>query len=235
MDFYSRSVLILVLIHLQFCIRIFLHGGADLFDLLSCITVASDISRLSGFFTPRLTVRDPCGSASIRRIFLFCFASATPRFTAVVVFPTPPFWFVTAITLQFSIGPFLSYIFESFDPPEPAKLVCCLASSGRACYFSPNPTRLGDHQTAVCFTASWESHPRRVLRWLRREVSLSPASVMAVTGSRPDCPAWALVAATKRCGLSGPAALAPETGKVSDECLFGFQCAEENVLLLPVS
>ena len=33
-----------------------------------------------------------------------CFARPTPRLTAVVVFPTPPFWFVRAITLQFDIG-----------------------------------------------------------------------------------------------------------------------------------
>ena len=43
-------------------------------------------------------------SASISRTFLPCCARLTPRLTAVVVLPTPPFWFVRAITLQFDIG-----------------------------------------------------------------------------------------------------------------------------------
>ena len=37
------------------------------------------------------------GSISIRRTFLFTLARVAAKFTAVVVFPTPPFWFVTAI------------------------------------------------------------------------------------------------------------------------------------------
>ena len=45
----------------------------------------------------------PCGSASISNTFLPVCASPTPRLTVVVVFPTPPFWFVMAITLQFSM------------------------------------------------------------------------------------------------------------------------------------
>ena len=42
-------------------------------------------------------------SASISRTFLPCCTRLTPRLTAVVVFPTPPFWLVRAITLQFDI------------------------------------------------------------------------------------------------------------------------------------
>ena len=33
-------------------------------------------------------------------------ASAAPRFMTVVVFPTPPFWFATAMTLQAPACPF---------------------------------------------------------------------------------------------------------------------------------
>ena len=39
----------------------------------------------------------PCGSMSISSTFLFAFAREAARLTAVVVFPTPPFWFVMAI------------------------------------------------------------------------------------------------------------------------------------------
>ena len=91
-----------------------------------------------------------------------------------------------------------------------------------------------NHQTAVCFTASWESHPRRVLRWLRREVSLSPVPLVAVTGGSPACRAWASIALSNKKGsLRVPASSAPGTGKVSDECLFGFQGARDHVPLLP--
>ena len=48
----------------------------------------------------RLAVRLPCGSASISNTFFPCLASPIPRFTVVVIFPTPPFWFDIAITLH---------------------------------------------------------------------------------------------------------------------------------------
>src|SRR5438552_2210301 len=46
-----------------------------------------------------LMVRWPWGSRSMRRTRLPSSASAHPRFTAVVVLPTPPFWLATAMTL----------------------------------------------------------------------------------------------------------------------------------------
>src|SRR6267378_3590037 len=46
-----------------------------------------------------LIVRWPWGSRSMRRTRLPSSASAHPRFTAVVVLPTPPFWLATAMTL----------------------------------------------------------------------------------------------------------------------------------------
>lgn len=49
---------------------------------------------------PRLAVRLPCGSASINNTFFPSLARPIPKFTVVVVFPTPPFWFVMDITLH---------------------------------------------------------------------------------------------------------------------------------------
>lgn len=46
-------------------------------------------------------VRLPCGSASTSRTFLPSIASPIPRFSQVVLFPTPPFWFVTARIVAF--------------------------------------------------------------------------------------------------------------------------------------
>ena len=40
----------------------------------------------------------PCGSRSTTSTLKSASASAAPRFTVVVVLPTPPFWFATAMT-----------------------------------------------------------------------------------------------------------------------------------------
>src|SRR6185312_12885916 len=42
-------------------------------------------------------VRCACGSRSIRQTRFPCSARAAPRLTVVVVFPTPPFWFINAM------------------------------------------------------------------------------------------------------------------------------------------
>src|SRR3954469_10239171 len=47
---------------------------------------------------PRPLVAFPCGSRSTRRTRFSATASEAARFTAVVVFPTPPFWFAIART-----------------------------------------------------------------------------------------------------------------------------------------
>src|SRR5438270_919580 len=47
----------------------------------------------SGVLTPMLIVRWAWASRSIRRTLCSASASAAPRLTAVVVLPTPPFWF----------------------------------------------------------------------------------------------------------------------------------------------
>ena len=63
--------------------------------------------QLSGIigYAPRhiQSIENEGQSASISRTFLPCCTRLTPRLTAVVVFPTPPFWLVRAITLQFDI------------------------------------------------------------------------------------------------------------------------------------
>src|SRR5690606_25197342 len=50
---------------------------------------------------PAPEVALPCGSASTRRTFLPARARPAARLMAVVVFPTPPFWF--AIAMIFAI------------------------------------------------------------------------------------------------------------------------------------
>ena len=57
------------------------------------------------------------GSRSTKRVGLFLSASIAERFTAVVVFPTPPLVFVIARIIWFS--PFISYLEKS--QLEPAK------------------------------------------------------------------------------------------------------------------
>src|SRR4051795_13131886 len=42
-------------------------------------------------------VRWACGSRSMRQTRLPCSARAAPRLTVVVVLPTPPFWFISAM------------------------------------------------------------------------------------------------------------------------------------------
>src|SRR4051794_30792005 len=53
---------------------------------------------------PRPVVALPCGSRSTTRTRYPSSASAAPRLTAVVVLPTPPFWFAIARTDGSSIG-----------------------------------------------------------------------------------------------------------------------------------
>ena len=53
--------------------------------------LASVIPKLSVSCQPRQVVKSPCGSASMSSTFFPCIARPTPRFTVVVVFPTPPF------------------------------------------------------------------------------------------------------------------------------------------------
>ena len=50
-----------------------------------------------------------CGSASTSKTLNPELANATPRLTAVVVFPTPPFWLAMAITLHLSSNDFSSF------------------------------------------------------------------------------------------------------------------------------
>src|SRR2546426_2932395 len=47
---------------------------------------------------PTPLVELPCGSASMSSVFRSAVASEAARLTAVVVLPTPPFWFAIAIT-----------------------------------------------------------------------------------------------------------------------------------------
>ena len=48
---------------------------------------------------PAAVVALPCGSKSISKTLLFVAERLAAKFTAVVVFPTPPFWLAMAIIL----------------------------------------------------------------------------------------------------------------------------------------
>ena len=69
--------------------------------------IASDRVKgsLSGWGLPRLMVRLPCGSPSIRRTFFPACAKPIPRFAQVVVLPTPPFWLAMAMISVFKWNP----------------------------------------------------------------------------------------------------------------------------------
>ena len=55
------------------------------------IRVERVVGSSSGCCQPMLMVRLPCGSASTNRTFLPSIVSPMPRFSQVVLFPTPPF------------------------------------------------------------------------------------------------------------------------------------------------
>src|SRR3974390_3138587 len=48
--------------------------------------------------TPTPLLALPCGSRSSSKVFRSAAATLAARLTAVVVLPTPPFWFTTAMT-----------------------------------------------------------------------------------------------------------------------------------------
>ena len=64
--------------------------------------LAHDSTR--GRETPSPELALPCGSMSITRVRCSAMARDAARFTAVVVLPTPPFWFVIAMTLAIPCG-----------------------------------------------------------------------------------------------------------------------------------
>ena len=84
------------------------------------------------------------------------------------------------------------------------------------CVICPrHPTHMGIHQTLACETSPWESHPCRVLRQLRREVSLYPARVVAIPGAARYSH-WGLSLGRLFDRLGVPNALARRTGNVPD-------------------
>ena len=58
------------------------------------------VSLSSAFSWPDPVVALAWESISIRRTFLFVAASEAAKFTAVVVFPTPPFWLATTKVIK---------------------------------------------------------------------------------------------------------------------------------------
>ena len=68
----------------------------------------------------------------------------------------------------------------------------------------------------------WESHPRRVLRQLRREVSLCPVPVMASPGAARLFPhgRYSLAFHEGSWRICVVGLVLPDTGNVSDEWVF---------------
>src|SRR5947209_1318673 len=94
-----------------------------------------------------LMVRCPWGSRSMRRTRFPSSARAHPKFTAVVVLPTPPFWLATAMTLlkrvlDLCAGTWL----RLFNLNSAAASSVDLWTSGRELYLKP--------QRAAAFAAS---------------------------------------------------------------------------------
>ena len=71
------------------------------------LPIASDSvnGSLSGCGFPKLIVRLPCGSPSIRSTFFPACARPIPKFAQVVVLPTPPFWLAMAMICVFMTSP----------------------------------------------------------------------------------------------------------------------------------
>src|SRR5438445_279194 len=74
---------------------------------------------------PTWAVAWPCGSRSTSSTSCPVAESAAARFTAVVVLPTPPFWFTTAIDRGF-----MSTLLRSRAPYVPRR---SLSTLGRVC------------------------------------------------------------------------------------------------------
>ena len=64
-----------------------------------------ELTELSGCGFPKLIVRLPCGSPSIRSTFFPACARPIPKFAQVVVLPTPPFWLAMTMICVFMTSP----------------------------------------------------------------------------------------------------------------------------------
>ena len=73
--------------------------AASMEALLVVVGVAAVVDIASVADIPAAVDAFPCGSKSIKRTFLFVAARLAARLTAVVVLPTPPFWFATVMIL----------------------------------------------------------------------------------------------------------------------------------------
>ena len=83
----------------------------DVFSTVSIKVVSptntSYTDNSNSFVTPSPLVALPCGSVSINNTFFPFLANKVLKFTVVVVFPTPPFWFATDIIFPILRHPFL--------------------------------------------------------------------------------------------------------------------------------
>ncbi len=129
------------------------------------------------------------------------------------------------------------YIFESLRSIKTQNAFCFWALIA-ALNFSSNPKcRKGNHQTPDSESGPWESHPCRVLRQLRREVSLSLLRFIALSVAvgyfrmvrKRSPPCFPLLPG----GAGGSwrtfirLGLSPPHRNVPDECVFSCQSSLE--------
>ena len=145
----------------------------EVFNLV-ILTDFTSTSRSSGLLILQLRVRLPCGSASTSKTFNPELANATPRLTAVVVFPTPPFWLAMAITLHLSSNDF--FLLYGIHPRrlwfQLTKLlaVCFEHFAFAKCkpqYFSRNPPAVELSSSLLAFGFLYWETVRLSHCWLR--------------------------------------------------------------------
>src|SRR5215469_2122444 len=115
---------------------------------------------------PRPLVLFDCGSRSITRTWAPRSASAAPRFITVVVFPTPPFWFATAMIRGVEISALALTCGNSTTWRDMARLPIlwgCLQAAKPACKEGGagagcNQQRPGDCRGSEQHTADSHSH-----------------------------------------------------------------------------
>src|SRR5262249_32969449 len=84
------------------------------------------VARSGSLLTPRPVVALPWGSESMRRTLKSFAASEADKLIAVVVLPTPPFWFVTAITLlKFSYASIMRFTWNMRTVFHVKQCGCC--------------------------------------------------------------------------------------------------------------
>lgn len=148
-------------------------------------------------FDPTPLVRLPWGSTSTRRTFCPAMASDVARLMAVVVLPTPPFWFATATIRPF--GLFCSGIRQKYVC---AALLLRLAELNLV--LSGSIVKLVSRETGREFSGTMF----HVERWARPSIRL-----LNTTSRLPWLSSRGNVAFQERGGTSAPGEPAPDAAR----------------------